>query len=147
VFTNPGGGGMFNRVAAGPGNLLIAASDLSGIYVSRDRGVSWTPVGPAEGLPEAHASAIGFDPRNVGVVLIGTEAGIYRSTDGARRRRKLGELQSLEHDAELLGRHRRRDTQPGGRPGQRQCGLGHLRGSGPQPRVAEYGGRRAHELS
>ncbi len=63
-----------------------------------------------------------------------------------RRWRQLGKLQPLEYDGELLGLGRRRDAQPGGRPGQHRCGLGHLRGSGPQPRAAERGGWRAHQL-
>lgn len=50
--------------------MLITTSDLSGIYVSRDRRVNWTPVGPAQGLPETHASAIGFDPRDPVTVIL-----------------------------------------------------------------------------
>ncbi len=79
--SNPGGGGWFNRAKAGPDGLILAASDLSGFYRSRDRGRTWDVIGAAQGLRTTHASGIGFHPTDPRVVLLGTEEGIYRSED------------------------------------------------------------------
>ena len=83
VRTNPGGGGMFNHAAAGPDGLLIVTSDLSGPYVSRDHGTHWTPLGPTNGITNTHASAIGFHRLNPAIVFVGSEVGIFRSSNGA----------------------------------------------------------------
>jgi photosystem II stability/assembly factor-like uncharacterized protein len=83
--TNPGGGGAFNVVGAGPaGNngepgIILAGSDLAGAYISHDQGSQWELIGLYRGLDNTHASGIGFDPNNRDVLFIGTEAGIYRS--------------------------------------------------------------------
>lgn len=80
--TNPGGGGAFATVGAGPTGIIIAASDLSGAYRSRDNGQSWNAIGSAHGLYSTHVSSIGFDPNNGNVFYLGTDWGIYRSADG-----------------------------------------------------------------
>ncbi len=80
--TNPGAGGAFNCVEAGPTGIIMVGSDLSGYYRSTDNGNSWQPVGKNSGLNTTHGISIGFDPNNSNIVLVGTDEGIYKSTDG-----------------------------------------------------------------
>ncbi len=78
---NPGGGGVFATVGAGSGGVIVAASDLSGAYRSRDGGRSWDVIGAARGLTETHISGIGFHPTRPELLFIGTENGLFRSAD------------------------------------------------------------------
>ncbi len=82
IRTNPGAGGAFNCVAAGPTGIIMVGSDLSGYYRSTDNGQTWQPIGKKEGLNTTHAISIGFDPNNSNLVLAGTDEGIYKSSDG-----------------------------------------------------------------
>jgi hypothetical protein len=43
--TNPGAGGAFGAVGAGPGGVIIVGGDLAGAYRSLDRGQSWDLIG------------------------------------------------------------------------------------------------------
>ena len=80
--TNPGGGGAFGPVEAGPTGIIMVASDLSGPYISYDHGISWKPLGPSNGITETHACGLGFDPVDAAVMFVGTEKGLFRSEDG-----------------------------------------------------------------
>ncbi len=82
IRTNPGAGGAFNCVEAGPDGTIMVGSDLSGFYRSTDNGNSWQPIGKKQGLNTTHAITVAFDPNNSNIVLAGTDEGIYRSTDG-----------------------------------------------------------------
>ncbi len=84
VRTNPGGGGAFSTIEAGPGGIILAGSDLSGAYISYDHGQSWEVIGASKGLTETHVSGLGFNPDNSSVFYIGTENGIFRSNDGGK---------------------------------------------------------------
>ena len=77
--SNPGAGGWFATVKAGPDGMILAASDLSGFYRSQDRGATWDVIGAAQGLKTTHASGIGFHPTDPDIILLGTEEGIYFS--------------------------------------------------------------------
>lgn len=79
--TNPGGGGAFNTIGAGPTGIILAASDLSGAYRSRDGGQHWDAIGASWGLTSTHVSGLGFDPLNPAILYLGTEEGIFRSAD------------------------------------------------------------------
>ncbi len=81
VGTNPGGGGAFNAIGAGPSGIILAASDLSGAYRSLDGGETWDVIGASRGLTSTHVSGLGFDPLDPAVLYLGTEAGIFRSGD------------------------------------------------------------------
>jgi photosystem II stability/assembly factor-like uncharacterized protein len=89
VNINPGGGGAFTSIGAGPSGMIVAGSDLSGAYRSRDRGRSWDVIGAFRGLAVAHVSAVAFDPRDPRVLYLGTEHGLYRSDDGGERFRRV----------------------------------------------------------
>jgi photosystem II stability/assembly factor-like uncharacterized protein len=80
--TNPGGGGAFNTISAGPTGIILAASDLSGAYRSRDGGQTWDVIGSFRGLTSTHVSGLGFDPLDPAILYLGTETGIFRSDDG-----------------------------------------------------------------
>lgn len=79
--TNPGGGGWFERIAAGPTGMVIACSDLSGAYRSRDRGITWDCLGRSRGLLTTHVACVAFHARDASVLYLGTEDGIYASAD------------------------------------------------------------------
>jgi len=80
--TNPGGGGAFNCIKAGPTGIIVAGSDLSGFYMSKDKGASFTCIGAPQGIPSTHAISVGFDPFNPDKFFIGTISSLYRTTDG-----------------------------------------------------------------
>ncbi|NOX62683.1 MAG: hypothetical protein GXP42_12165 [Chloroflexi bacterium] len=81
IRSNPGGGGWFMTIGAGPDGLILAASDLSGFYRSQDLGRTWDVIGAAQGLETTHASAVGFHPIDGNIIFLGTEEGVYRSAD------------------------------------------------------------------
>lgn len=76
-----GAGGYLNDCQAGPSGIIMCNSDLSGTYISKDKGKSWDNIGAVQGLTETHACGMGFDPVDSKVLFIGTEGGIYRSSD------------------------------------------------------------------
>ncbi len=80
--SNPGGGGSFSMVGATKSGTIIAASDLSGIYRSKDQGKSWTPLGANNGLIETGVSSLGFHTKDGNTFYIGTYQGLYKTTDG-----------------------------------------------------------------
>lgn len=80
--SNPGGGGAFSTVGASASGIIIAGSDLSGAYRSRDGGFSWDVIGVNKGLTETHVSGVGFHRIDGDILYIGTEYGIFRSSNG-----------------------------------------------------------------
>ncbi len=82
VRTNPGGGGAFSTIGAGPTGTVIAGSDLSGAYRSVDGGQTWDVIGASRGLTETHVSGIGFHRFDGNLLYIGTENGLFRSDNG-----------------------------------------------------------------
>lgn len=84
VRSNPGGGGAFTSIGAGPTGVILAGSDLSGAYISSDRGSTWKPIGFTQGLTNSDVSSVGFDTQNASIMYLGTEQGIFRSEDGGK---------------------------------------------------------------
>lgn len=82
VQTNPGGGGAIAMVGATADGAIVAASDLSGIYISHNNGTSWEVKGATQGLTETHISALGFHPTDGNTFIIGTGGGAFKTTDG-----------------------------------------------------------------
>lgn len=82
IRSNPGGGGAFSTIGAGASGIILAGSDLSGAYRSTNGGTSWDIIGANRGLTNTHVSGLGFDPTDGDVLFIGTEEGIFRSSDG-----------------------------------------------------------------
>ena len=82
---NPGGGGAFTCVVAGPSGIIIAGSDIGGVYRSDDHGVSWENIGFLNGgLDRCYISSAAIDPLNGWLVHLGTEGGLYQSTNGGQ---------------------------------------------------------------
>ncbi len=80
--TNPGGGGAFSTVGASLSGIIVAGSDLSGAYISKDGGSSWEVIGVSRGMDETHVSGLGFHRSDGNTLYIGTENGLFMSTDG-----------------------------------------------------------------
>lgn len=82
IRTNPGGGGAIAVVGATIDGTIIAASDLSGIYLSDDNGDSWRVAGWNNNIHETHISSLGFHPTDNDTFIIGTYNGAYKTSDG-----------------------------------------------------------------
>ena len=104
-----------------PGTIYIAHT--AGIRLSRDAGRTWREIGG--GLHRKYTEAIRGDARNGGVVLAGTEEGIFRSDNAGASWRLAGaagfqimRLEQSPHDpCEWMAA-----TQQGGLFGSRDCG-------------------------
>lgn len=82
---NPGAGGAFTCSGTGPGGIIVVGSDIGGVYRSDDHGTTWENIGYLNGgLERAYVSAVAFDPMNGWLVHLGTDGGLYRSTNGAK---------------------------------------------------------------
>ncbi len=95
--TNPGGGGAFNTIGASASGIIVVGSDLSGAYRSTDGGESWEVIGAAQGLTETHVSGLGFHPNDGDLIFIGTENGLFRSTDGGQSVTKVLDTGYITH--------------------------------------------------
>jgi len=82
VPCNYGGGGTFTMCVGGPDGTIITASNLAGIYISRDRGDSWTPIGNKHGFNDQFVAAVAFDPVDAKIIHAATSHGIYGTVDG-----------------------------------------------------------------
>jgi sortilin (neurotensin receptor 3) len=82
IAANPGAGGAFTSIGAGPTGVILCGSDLGGAYRSLDHGQTWNAIGPAQGMDAAHVSAVGFDPQNASIMYLGSEWGLFRSSNG-----------------------------------------------------------------
>jgi photosystem II stability/assembly factor-like uncharacterized protein len=89
VGANPGAGGAFTSIGAGPTGVILCGSDLGGAYRSLDHGRSWDAIGPRRGMDVTHVSAVGFDPRAANIMYLGSERGVFRSDDGGASFRKV----------------------------------------------------------
>lgn len=78
----PGGGGWFMHSAIGPDGSMLAAGDVGGASLSRDGGVTWKQLGSVNGITQTHVASVAFDDSDADTMYIGTEQGMYRSTDG-----------------------------------------------------------------
>ncbi len=81
INVNPGAGGAFTAIGAGPTGVIVAGSDLAGAYRSLDHGASWDVIGSVRGLAHTHVNSVGFDPADARILYIGAEDGLYRSAD------------------------------------------------------------------
>lgn len=78
-------GGNVSDVAMTPGNpqrvfITRSAFGASRLYRSTTGGTTWTAVGA--GLPNVPANSVAIDPLNTQRVFVGTDVGVYESTDG-----------------------------------------------------------------
>ncbi len=79
-LTNPGGGGAYSEAAI-TGDVLVVATDLAGVAVSVDGAGTWATRGAFAGLADTHAAAVAVDPDDPTTIVVGTDGGLYRSTD------------------------------------------------------------------
>jgi photosystem II stability/assembly factor-like uncharacterized protein len=96
IRSNPGGGGALTAVGAGPTGIILVGSDLSGAYLSRDKGKSWQPIGLKQGLTNDYVASVGFDTQDESISYLGTNNGIFRSSDGSQS------FQSVLQDGYIL---------------------------------------------
>jgi len=78
-MTNPGGGGAIAMLGATKNGDIVAASDLSGVYITQNNGKSWKVLGAVQGLTETHISSFGFHPTNGKTFIIGTAIGAFKT--------------------------------------------------------------------
>jgi hypothetical protein len=82
---NPGAGGAFTCVAASPTGIILVGSDIGGVYRSDDHGVTWENIGYLNGgLEKCYVASVAIDNLSGGVVHLGTDGGLYRSTNGGK---------------------------------------------------------------
>ncbi len=79
--TSPGGGGWFSCIGASKSGIILAGSDLSGTYRSKDDGASWDVIGASRGVKSTHVSGIGFH-RVDGNIMFIASGGIHKTIDG-----------------------------------------------------------------
>lgn len=87
-----GGGGRFTGLAVDPGDphLVVAGSDVAGLFVSRDGGDSFAPRGA--GLLGLAVAGLAFDPGRPGTLAVMTDEGLYLSRDGGDTLVRLGDM-------------------------------------------------------
>jgi uncharacterized repeat protein (TIGR01451 family) len=80
-----------------PSRILAAGFDVGQVFMSLDSGTSWSALGG--GIPAARILALGFSPQSPAVILLGTGAGVSRSSDsGASWSETSGGLRSVRVD-------------------------------------------------
>lgn len=80
----PGGGGWIQSLAFDPKNpdKLYVGSDVGGFYISEDFGRHFEISN--KGLTDYYVECIAVNPKNPSIILLGTQGGIFRSTDGGK---------------------------------------------------------------
>jgi hypothetical protein len=78
-------GGSVSDIAIDPANgsrVFVTRAAFGGakLYVSTSAGTSWTAIG--NGLPNIPANAVVIDPLNTNRLFVGTDIGVFESTDG-----------------------------------------------------------------
>lgn len=83
-LSGPGGGGWIQSVAWDPhdAQALYVGCDVGGFYRSDDAGQNYTIHNT--GLHDYFIESIAVHPTDRRILLVGTESGIHRSTDGGR---------------------------------------------------------------
>ncbi|SIS49490.1 Por secretion system C-terminal sorting domain-containing protein [Zobellia uliginosa] len=79
--TNPGGGGWFGSIGVSQSGIILAGSDLSGAYRSRDGGATWDVCGDSKGIHGTHISGMGFHKTNGNIMFVASD-GLYKTTNG-----------------------------------------------------------------
>jgi photosystem II stability/assembly factor-like uncharacterized protein len=79
----PGSGGRISSVAVSPydSTRVLVGGDMLGVGLSTDSGQHWSAT---TGFASWEINDFTWDPRNAGVVWVGTMSGPYKSTDGGK---------------------------------------------------------------
>ena len=75
--------GIVTKIAidpSAPSRILAAGLDVGQVFLSLDRGTSWSVLGG--GIPAAQILALSFSPQSSAVMFLGTGGGFFRSSDG-----------------------------------------------------------------
>jgi photosystem II stability/assembly factor-like uncharacterized protein len=85
----PGGGGWIQSLAFDPKdpNTIFLGCDVGGFYISTDFGKHFKIQN--KGLTDYFVECIAPNPKNPNIILIGTQGGIFRSTDKGKSWRKI----------------------------------------------------------
>lgn len=77
----PGGGGAMTAIAIDPVNddIVYVGTDLAGVFKTTDGGQSFKFIN--KGLKNLVIQEIAIDSRNTNILYIGTEGGLYKSSD------------------------------------------------------------------
>ncbi len=80
-IVGPGGGGWIQSVAFDPKdpNIIYVGCDVGGFYVSFDFGKTFEVRN--NGLRDYFVECIAVHPQNTNIILLGTQGGIFRTTD------------------------------------------------------------------
>lgn len=81
INSNYGAGGTWAHIAAGPTGIILCAGDEAGVWISFDRGSSWSPRGNHDGFQDQFVAAVAFDPIDETIMYAGSAHGLYRSGD------------------------------------------------------------------
>ncbi len=101
--SGPGGGGWIPAIAADPlrPNVLHVGCDVGGYYFSSNRGGSYQIRN--FGLCDYYVQDIAVHPRNPNIIILGTLAGIHKTTDAGRHwrwiRKGFPEIQRYSYSA------------------------------------------------
>ncbi|MBC7326739.1 DUF4434 domain-containing protein [bacterium] len=87
----PGGGGWIQSLAFDPKdpNKIYLGCDVGGFYVSSDFGRHFQILN--NGLTDYFVECIAVNPRNPDIILLGTQGGIYRTTDGGKSWKRINQ--------------------------------------------------------
>lgn len=92
LFSSNDGGETWNQVSGGiwkvrldglvphPKEDTVYAHGAHGVYVSHDGGANWGPA--STGLEGTQPSALVIDPANPSILYVGTDKGVYRTSNG-----------------------------------------------------------------
>ncbi len=64
--------------------VILAASDLSGVYRSFDKGKTWDVLGAKNGLLDTHINTLGFHTSNADIFFMGSAHGLFKTKDGGK---------------------------------------------------------------
>lgn len=83
--TNPAWPQKILTLAFGPGDLVVATTEETGLWKSTDAGRTWSPIGSRGLPPGAMVVTLAIDPRNPRVLYAGlpvARRSLFKSTDG-----------------------------------------------------------------
>ncbi|MFP2926940.1 hypothetical protein ACLESO_17420 [Pyxidicoccus sp. 3LG] len=111
--TTPAGrtlGDVYVAASAAPlayDDLTVVPDALGHLFITQDRGATWAPLhgnGTGADLPNVGINAVKYDPSDLtnNTLYVGTELGVYRTTDGGQTWHRFGNGMPLVSVTELF---------------------------------------------